>query len=145
MILLGDTSGLVAAFNPSDPEHQSARASLTAASTTVISPLVLLEIEHIVTRDHGRKRAYSVNDWILHNTDSQRIVVPHIGAHTLVSARRVQDAYRDFELDLTDALHVVLSADFHTNVILTKDHRDFRTIRPLTGHAAFRILPADDG
>lgn len=125
----GDTSGLLSAFIPSDPEHPSARGSLMAASVNLISPLVLLEIEHIVTRDHGRKRANSVNDWILHNTDSQRIVVPHIGADTLVSSQRVQDAYRDFEL--TDAQRVVLGADFHTTAILAKDHRDFRTVRPL--------------
>lgn len=145
MILLGDTSGLVAAFNPSDAEHHEARSSLMAASATVVPALVMFEIEHIFTRDHGRKRAYAVNDWILRNTDSRRIVVPDITSEALVQARRVQNAYRDLEFDLTDALHVVLSGEFQTNVILTKDHRDFRTVRPLTGHAAFRILPADDG
>ena len=114
------------------------------ASATVVSALVMLEIEHIVTRDHGRRRAYAVNDWILRNTLSRRVVVPDITSDGLVKARRVQNAYRDLELDLTDALHVVLSGDFQTNAILTKDQRDFRTIRPLTEHAAFRILPTDE-
>lgn len=50
----------------------------------------------------------------------------------------------DLALDLTDALHVVLSRVFQTNAILTKDHRDFRAIRPLTGQTAFCILPADE-
>lgn len=144
MILLGDTSGLVAAFNPSDAEHHAARSSLMNASATVVSALVMLEIEHIFTHEHGRQRAYAVNDWILRNTASRRIVLPDLTAASLIQARGVQNAYRDLELDLTDALHVVLSGDFQTNAILTKDHRDFRTTRPLTGHVAFRILPADD-
>jgi hypothetical protein len=33
MIVIGDTSGLVAAFNTANPEHQAARA----ASATVVS------------------------------------------------------------------------------------------------------------
>ena len=143
MIVLGDTSGLVAAFNPSDPDHQASRAALVSASATVISPLVMLEIEHIFTRDHSRDRAYLVIDWILKNNSSGRIVVPDLGAHSLGRARQIQGAYRGLMLDLTDAMHVVLSADFQTNAILTIDQRGFRAVTPLSGHGGFHILPTD--
>ncbi|MGP4091971.1 PIN domain-containing protein, partial [Streptomyces sp. KR55] len=51
MIVIGDTSGLVAAFNTDDPEHAATRRALGEASATVISPLVFAEIEHIITRN----------------------------------------------------------------------------------------------
>ncbi|MGO1523857.1 MAG: hypothetical protein ACTHWO_10840 [Nesterenkonia sp.] len=77
------------------------------------------------------------------NTASRRIVLPDLTAASLVHAQGMQNTYRDLGLDLTDALHVVLSGDFQAKVILPKDHRDFGTVSPLTGHAAFRVLPAD--
>ncbi|WP_051183286.1 hypothetical protein [Nocardia vinacea] len=38
MIVIGDTSGLVAAFNSADPEHVDARAVLQQAALTIVSP-----------------------------------------------------------------------------------------------------------
>ncbi|MBS9533057.1 hypothetical protein KIH27_05570 [Mycobacterium sp. M1] len=38
MIVIGDTSGLVAAFNSADPEHLAVRRVLIEAALTVISP-----------------------------------------------------------------------------------------------------------
>ena len=78
MIVVGDTSGLVAAFNIDDPEHAAARRAFAKASATVISPLVFGEIEHIITRN---------------------------------------------------------------DAVLTLDRRDFRAVRPLSSHTAFRVLP----
>ncbi len=47
-------------------------------------------------------------------------------------------------LDLVDAVNVASAAQFRTNVVPTPDHRgDVRAVRPLTEHAAFRVLPAD--
>lgn len=145
MIVIGDTSGLVAAFNPSSALHARARAAFTAAAATVISPLVLLEIEHIMTRERGRAAAYAVNDWLLANTESQRVVVPELGVDLLRRARRVQGAYRDLRLDLTDAVNVALAEVYATVQVLTLDARDFRAVTPLTAEPAFVLLPEDDG
>jgi uncharacterized protein len=46
-------------------------------------------------------------------------------------------------IGLTDALNVVLAREFRTDVVATFDIRHFRMIRPLTPHAAFRLLPDD--
>ena len=46
-------------------------------------------------------------------------------------------------IGLADAVNVVLAREFRTDVIATLDYRHFRVIRPLTPHAAFRLLPAD--
>lgn len=143
MIVIGDTSGLVAAVNSSDPEHQAARSAWRQASTTVVSPLVFAEIEHIMARDGGRTAAYAVNDWLLEQARTPRVEVPQVSAETLRRARRVQDRYADLRLDLTDAVNVILAEAYETAAVLTLDRRDFRTVRPLTDHEGFLLLPDD--
>lgn len=143
MIVIGDTSGVVAAINSSDPEHQAARSAWRQASTTIISPLVFAEIEHIMTRGNGRPAAYAVNDWLLEQARTPRVQVPEVLAETLRRARRVQDRYASLRLDLTDAVNVVLAEAYETAVVLTLDRRDFRTVRPLTEHEGFLLLPDD--
>jgi predicted nucleic acid-binding protein len=143
VIIIGDTSGLVAALNISDPEHEAARTALRKAALTVVSPLVLLEIEHITTRNVGRKAALAVNDWLLHQEQTGRVAVPELPAATLRKARKIQDRYAALRLDLADAVNVLLAEQFETEAILTLDRRDFRAITPLTGKHGFRLLPDD--
>lgn len=143
MIVIGDTSGVVAAVNSSDPEHQAARSAWRQASTTVVSPLVFAEIEHIMARTGGRPAAYAVNDWLLEQARTLRVQVPEVSAETLRRARRVQDRYAGLRLDLTDAVNVVLAEAYETSTVLTLDRRDFRTVRPLTEHDAFTLFPDD--
>ncbi|MFE9390929.1 PIN domain-containing protein [Streptomyces sp. NPDC006784] len=143
MIVIGDTSGLVAALNASDPEHEAARVALRRAALTVVSPLVVLEIELITTRNVDRKAAYRVNDWLLGQERTGRMAIPQVSTDTLRKARLVQNRYADLRLDLTDAVNVVLAEAYDTEIILTLDRRDFRAITPLTGNHAFRLLPDD--
>lgn len=143
MIVVGDTSGLVAALNTSDPEHNAARTALRQAALTVVSPLVIIEIEHITTRNVDRRAAHAVNDWLLAQEHTGRVAVPKLSADTLRKARKVQDRYAALQLDLTDAVNAVLAEAYDTEIILTLDRRDFRAITPLTGTHAFRLLPDD--
>lgn len=143
MILVGDTSGLVAALNVDDPEHAAARQALIKAALTVISPLVLLEIEHVTTRSVGRREALAINDWLLTQERTGRVAVAVVPARTLRTARAVQNRYEALRLDLTDAVTVVLAQQYETNAVLTLDRRDFRAIVPLNGAPAFRLLPDD--
>ncbi|WP_263167343.1 PIN domain-containing protein [Streptomyces sp. SCSIO ZS0520] len=143
MILIGDTSGLVAALNASDPEHARARSALRTAATTVVSPLVFMEIEHITTRNVSREAAHLVEDWLLDQERTLRVVIPSVQADDLRKARLVQRRYAALRLDLADAVNVVLAETYETDCVLSLDRRDFRAIRPLTGHEAFRLLPDD--
>lgn len=110
---------------------------------TVISPLVFGELEHIVTRNIDRRAAYAVNDWLLRQASTQRVLAPEVDAESLRVARKIQDKYEALRLDLTDAVNVVLAERYETDTILTLDRRDFRSTRPLTGASAFRLLPDD--
>jgi predicted nucleic acid-binding protein len=143
MIVVGDTSGLVAAFNSADPEHLSARRVLVEAALTVISPFVFLEIEHVTTRNVGRRRALAINDWLLSQERTGRVAIPAIPAATLRTARAVQNRYEALRLDLTDAVSVAVAEQYETDAVLTLDRRDFRAVAPLTGAAGFRLLPDD--
>ncbi|MGX1773054.1 PIN domain-containing protein [Nocardia brasiliensis] len=143
MIVVADTSGLFAAFDTSAPEHDRARSALAAAALTVVGPLVFLELEHLAKRDFDWSTAGVINDWLLEHEPAGRVAVPALLSDYLRKARVVQNKYADLRLDLTDAVNVVLAAEFETDVILTLDQRDFRAIRPLTGSGVFRILPED--
>lgn len=66
-----------------------------------------------------------------------------VTADTLRAARGVRARHADLRLNLADAVTVAVAAEVDTDAILTLDERDFRAVRPLTGHAAFRLLPAD--
>jgi uncharacterized protein len=143
VIVVGDTSGLVAAFNADDPEHSKARKAFSEASATVISPLVFSEIEHILTRNADRRTAHAVQDWLLQQERSMRVLIPEVSAVALRTARTVQDRYAQLRLDLADSVNVVLAEQYATDTVLTLDRRDFRAVRPLTGHTAFRLLPDD--
>ena len=143
MILVGDTSGLVAAFNAADPEHLPARQSLIEAALTVVSPLVFLEIEHITTGNVGRSAALALNDWLLDQQRTGRVAIPAVSASMLRIARSVQNRYATLRLDLTDAVSVVVAEQYETEAVLILDRRDFRALAPLTGAATFRLLPDD--
>ncbi|QBS40377.1 PIN domain-containing protein [Nocardia sp. CS682] len=143
MIVIADTSGLVAAFNKVVREHVAAKRSMQRAALVVASPLILHEIEYIITRDLNRSAAHGINDWILAQEHAGRFLVPGIGSGLIRKARRIQHHYMSLCLDLADALNVVLAAEFETNTVLTLDRRDFRAIRPLTGAKAFHLLPDD--
>jgi uncharacterized protein len=143
VIVIGDTSGLLAAINRSDPDHEAARESWRHASVTVIAPLVFAEVEHVMTSRKNRQAAWRVNDWLLDQVRDDRVRVVDVSARALRRARAVQNRYADLRLDLTDAVNVVLAERYETEYVLTLDRRDFRAVRPLTGHDAFVLLPDD--
>lgn len=75
--------------------------------------------------------------------ETNRIEIADTTSTLLRRTLAVRRAYTDLNLDLADAAAVVLAAEYRTDAVLTLDRRDFHTIRPLTGHVAFRLLPDD--
>jgi predicted nucleic acid-binding protein len=62
-----------------------------------------------------------------------------ISAITLTEVHQVAN----LDLDLADAVAAAVAAEYRTEVVLTLDRRDFRAMRKLTTHTAFRLLPDD--
>ncbi|MBU7600393.1 PIN domain-containing protein [Streptomyces sp. P38-E01] len=143
IIVIADTSGLLAALDSRHPEHRASGEALMAAGLLVMSPLLLAEIDHVATRELGREAALSAVDDIRQWARRGRIVLPEITEDHLGIAQSVRARYRDLDLDLADAVNVALAADYDTDAVLTLDRRDFRAVRPLGRHKAFRLLPDD--
>jgi predicted nucleic acid-binding protein len=143
IIVVADTSGLLAALDATHPEHQAATEATLAAGLLVMSPLLLAEIDHVATRELGRNLAVSAVDDLRRWMRRGRISVPEITEEHLGAAQSLRARYADLNLDLADAVNVALAAEYETDAILTLDRRDFHAIRPLGRHKAFRILPDD--
>lgn len=143
IIVIADTSGLLAALDSGHAEHRAANEALMAAGLLVMSPLLLAEIDHVSTRRLGRAAAVSAVDDLRHGMRRGRISVPEITESHLSAAQSLRARYNALDLDLADAVNVALAADYDTDAVLTLDRRDFRAVRPLGRHKAFRVLPDD--
>lgn len=141
IVVIADTSGLLAALDSAHPEHRAANEAIMAAGLLVMSPLLLAELDHVATRELGRAAALGAVDDLRRWMSRGRVVMPEITESHLGAAQSVRVRYRD--LDLADAVNVALAADYDTDAILTLDRRDFRAVRPLGHHKAFRVLPDD--
>jgi len=140
---VGDTSGLVALFNRSDPEHRAAAAAANACGLLVVSAITLTEVHQVAGIRAGRTVADAVLGTLVARIEEARIAVADTTARLLRTALAVRRRYAELDLDLADAVAVVVAADYRTDAVLTLDRRDFRVIRPLTEHTAFRLLPDD--
>lgn len=143
MIVIADSCAIIAAYDDDDPDTEGCAQGLAMAGLVVVSPLVLAEVDHIATRLLGRAAAREIVKEICNRARILRATVPEVTPDALGKAEVVRDRYRDLDLDLADAVNVVLAEEYATDCVLTIDRRDFRTIRPLTHHKAFRLLPDD--
>ena len=143
IIVVADTSGLLAALDSTHPEHQGANEAIMAAGLLVMSPLLLAELDHVATREVGREAAISAIDYIRRWMRVGRVVVPEVTETHLAAAQSLRARYGSLNLDLADAVNVALASEYDTDAVLTLDRRDFRALRPLGRHKSFRLLPDD--
>lgn len=143
MILVADTSGIIAAFDRKAPESANCRKLLQEAGTVILSPLVLAEVDHLARVRLGGTARTQILDALLAQIRRMRFQVPEVGTEILATGMAVISRYADLDLDLADAVNVALAAEYRTDALLTLDRRDFRAIRPLTPHPAYRLMPGD--
>lgn len=143
MIVVADTSGIIAASDRNARESAACRAVLEEAGTVIVSPLVLTEVDHLAKARFGSRARIVIIEFILSRARQSRFQIPETGLETLSTARLVQQRYAALDLDLADAVNVALAAQYRTDAVLTLDRRDFRAMHPLTPHKWFRLLPDD--
>lgn len=143
IVVVADTSGLLAALDETHPDGDRARQVLDDAGALIASPVLLSELDHVGNRVLGRQAAHQVIDDIRYRVRQGRAVLPEITVEVLDTAQAVRDCYSNLDLDLADAVNVALAERFRTNAVLTLDRRDFRAVRPLTHHESFQVLPDD--
>jgi uncharacterized protein len=105
--------------------------------------LALGEIDHVVTARVTRAATDRVLGQVRSRVEAKRAELAEIDARLLGVALSVRRRCQDMDLDLTDAVNVALAARYETDTPLTLDRRDFRALRPLSRHRAFRLLPDD--
>lgn len=78
----------------------------------------------------------SAVDDVRHWMRRGRVSLPEITEDHLGAAPMTRLRYAAHDLDLA-------AAEYDTDAMLTLDRRDFRAVRPLGRHKAFRVLPDD--
>ncbi|UQI46060.1 PIN domain-containing protein [Streptomyces sp. HU2014] len=144
-VAIADTNALYRLLDRNIAGHEAHRKALATISHLVISPLVLAELDYLITSRKGARAAITAARFIETNTATRRFEVPPVGPH-LSAAIAVAQGYTDADggkgIGLADAMNVALAAVYATDLIFTTD-RHFRMVRPLTGHPSFRLLPDD--
>ncbi|MDT0346824.1 PIN domain-containing protein [Streptomyces litchfieldiae] len=144
-VAIAGTNALYRLFSPKDPRHSAHRKALARTGHVVVSPMVLTELDYLLTSKVGSSAAMNALDFIAAQTEARRFEIPDTTPH-LRSAMAVMRGYADADggtgVGLTDAMNVALAAAFRTADLLTTDGH-FRMMRPLTGQPAFRLLPED--
>ena len=136
MIVL-DTSVAVAYMDARDDWHARVLDWFDRLETELVTtPLAMAEMDHIVRGAGGREAARH-----LHATFQVGLYVPRWWGTALSETLRIAEARP--EIGLTDASLVALAGHVGTTRIATLDERHFRHLEPLTGEAAFTLLPAD--
>ncbi len=136
MIVL-DTSVVVAFMNRRDDDHEWVAAWMDVAEEDLFTtPLIVAEVDHLVSRSGGSDAALAFYE----DLAASAYVIewwPEAMAETVSASKKHRD------IGLADASLLALAARLGTSRIATLDERHFRGVRPLTGEAAFALLPSD--
>ncbi|MGH8876260.1 MAG: type II toxin-antitoxin system VapC family toxin [Stackebrandtia sp.] len=141
MIVVADTSGILAAVDSANKLHQQCRKVFAHAETVLVTPMVLAETDYMLTTRFGVQTAVD----FLAEVNEGACDLYGVAAADLIAARELMTRYYDLAIGLTDAMNVVAADRWHTNWMLTLDERHFRTVTPMHPELdAFRLLPFDD-
>jgi uncharacterized protein len=141
-LIVLDTSVVLAFMDRRDADHRRVRGWMDDVEDELVTtPLVLAELDHLVTRQGGASAAKALRE------DFRRgAYLVEWWATALREAIAVAQRYESMELGLTDASLIALAARAKTVEIATLDERHFRSARPTAGgDEAFRLLPYDGG
>lgn len=134
---LADTSGLLALFNRTEPEHEAVRRLVAEIDEPlVVSPYVVAELDYLVATRVGVDAELAVLEELMGGAYD----LAQFDAADLSSASHVIARYRDQSVGVADASIVVLADRFRTREILTLDRRHFGVLRPLSG-GRFKLVP----
>ena len=138
-MIVVDTSFVYALLDRRDSRHAQAVGWYERVDAELVTtPLVVAEVDHLAGTRAGAPAqrafrhdlaagAYFVDWWPTAPVEIVEIAERHGG----------------LSLSLTDASLVALAGRVGTTTVATFDERHFRAVRPLTGAAAFSVLPAD--
>ena len=138
MIVL-DTSGLLAALDADQHQHERARQVLDAdTGPFLLSPFVLAELDDLLLERVGVQAERAL---LAEVAGGVYDLVP-FGVGEVAEAAELVGRYGELRIGLADASVAVIAGAARTTRLHTLDERHFRAMRPLLG-GAFTLLPAD--
>ncbi len=87
-----------------DAERATCAKARAQVGHLVISPLVLAELDYLVSTRIGADAAIAVLDHILGKVDVKRYEVPDLSAH-LHTARALMSAYKSMNIGLAESMN----------------------------------------
>jgi predicted nucleic acid-binding protein len=139
-LIVLDTGGLFAYLDEGDQRHDAvSRVIESDAGPFIMSPFVLAELDYLVQTRMGVQKECR----LLEDVDEGVYELIAFGSADMNMATMLVKRYADLGIGLADASVAVVASRFRCLDVLTLDERHFRTIRPLRGGDAFRLLPAD--
>jgi uncharacterized protein len=132
-----DTSVVAAFMNRRDDDHERVVGWMESTGEDLVTtPPIVAEIDYLVSRVGGADAAHAFYEDLT------------AGAYPVewwpdAVDEIVEAAGDNPDIGLADASLLALAVRLETTRIATLDVRHFRAISPLTGEAAFTLLPAD--
>ncbi len=140
MTLVVDAGPLVASTDRSDDRRLVVQRVLREELGRLVVPApVTAEVDYLL----GERVGEAARRGFLHDLAAQRFDVECLRDAEYRQIVALERQYADLRLGLAELSLVVIAARLRCTRILTFDERHFRTIRPLSGDAAFTLLPAD--
>jgi predicted nucleic acid-binding protein len=137
-LILLDTSGVLAAVDPSQHLHFAAANALRHAEPPLLlSPFVLAELDYLVEQRAGQTAQLD----LLAEVGRGVYRLEDFAREDIADARAILVRHADLGVGLTDASIVVLARRYDAQEVLTLDERHFRVLQGPRG--PFRLLPAD--
>jgi hypothetical protein len=136
-VTVADTSGLLALFNRTEPEHEAVRSIVAELDEPlIVSPYVVAEVDYLV----GHRVGVDAELTVLGELAGGGYELACLDAAELERASEVVARYRDQRIGIADASIVLLADRYRTRRVLTLDRRHFDVLRPLSG-GRFSLLP----
>lgn len=140
MTLVVDAAPLVAVADRRDPMRPRIEALLRDEPGELIIPApITAEVDYLLGRRLGRRARLAFLD----DLAAGRFTVACLSTDDHQAILDLEHRYSDLDAGLADLSAVVVAARYGTERVLTFDERHFRTLRPLRGNGAFRLLPSD--
>ncbi|MGI8608006.1 MAG: PIN domain-containing protein [Candidatus Dormibacteria bacterium] len=136
-MILVDTSGLLAAIDSSQAQHEPAAAALMAlGGPRLMSPFVLAEMDYLLATRVGTSAELTLLDEVARG--AYRLET--FSATDVAAARAVVARRAGAGIGLADASIVVLAERYAVLDVLTLDRRHFESLRG-PGGKRFRLHP----
>jgi predicted nucleic acid-binding protein len=142
-MIVVDTGAWYAVFDSAEPTHEACTTFLaTSTEGLVTTPLVLAELDHLLTTRLGEQ----VRNRVMLRLASGAVTISAFDVTAFARSAQIASEHTGMRLGLTDASVMVAAAQNRTTRLFTLDHEHFRALRPLDHAAsAYTLLPADAG